>query len=131
MYTEFLFQGATKSNLPENIRELIGYFFDKNSVGFQGIFQKETLPDHPFFLCDRWGQIGHMCSYSFNPFVLRLKKDHILNDGTEKVFLMCNLKNYGSEIELFLDWIDPYMEFYWGHYCYEEDDKPTFFKVRR
>jgi hypothetical protein len=128
MYTEFLFQGETKANLPHEIKELIYYFFDENSSEIIGSYE---LPDHPFFKCERWRHIGHIGSYYFSPFCLRYKKEHIQKDGTERVFLICNLKNYHGEIKLFLDWIDPYMEFYWGHYCYEEDEQPTFFKVRR
>lgn len=132
MYTEFLFQGETKANLPKEIKELIDYYFGESfelDIGQPGSNRK--LPDHNFFKCDRWHHIGHIGSYYFSPFALRHKQEHIQEDGTQRVFLICNLKNYHDEIELFLDWIDPYMEFYWGHYCYEEDEKPTFFKVRR
>ncbi len=128
MYTEFLFQGETKANLPHQVKELIYYFFDTNSSEIIGSCD---LPDHPFFKCDRWKHIGHIGSYYFSPFALRHKKNHIQNDGTERVFLICNLKNYHDEIKLFLDWIDLHMEFYWGYYFYEEDEQPTFFNVRR
>lgn len=126
MYTEFLFQGETKANVPANIKELFDYFFNENTNG--GEISK---PDHDFFKTSRWQNIGHANSYYFNPFALRHKQEHIIQDGTQRVFLMCSLKNYHDEIKLFLDWIDTYMEFYWGHYCYEEDEEPTFFKVRR
>ena len=128
MYTEFLFQGVTKCNLDHEIKVFIDYFFDENSSPTIGYYK---LPDHPFFQCERWRHIGHVGSYYFSPFCLRYKQKHIQNDGSECVFLICNLKNYHNEIKLFLEWIDPYMEFYWGHYCYEEDDMPTFFNVRR
>ena len=128
MFTEFLFQGETKANLPENVKELIDYFFHGHSHITKN---PEPMIGHPFFNCDRWKHIGHAASYYFSPFSLRHKIEHIQKDGTERVFLLCNLKNYFNEIELFLNWIDPYMEFYWGHYWYEESDKPTFFTVRR
>ncbi len=131
MYTEFIFQGETKANLPKEIKELIDYFFGDTFELDIGQPVQYKLPDHPFFKCDRWNQIGHIGSYYFNPFALRYKQDHIQEDGTERVFLLCNLKNYHDEIKLFLDWIDPYTEHYWGYYCYEEDEAPTFFKVRR
>ncbi len=128
MYTEFLFQGENKANLPDDIKELMYYFFDEDSAELIGNYK---TPDHPFFKCERWQCIGHMSSYYFNPFALRYRQNHIIGDETERVFLLCNLKNYHDEIKLFLDWIDPYMEHYWGHYYYEEDEAPTFFKVRR
>ena len=39
----------------------------------------------------------------------------------------CNLKNYYSEIELFLDWLCPYMETegFIGYMRYEECDDPV------
>lgn len=131
MYTEFLFQGETKKDLPHEIKEFIDYFFEEDSTDLIGEPEKNKLPDHSFFKCGRWRFIGHMSSYSFNPFALRYSQKHIRDDAGQHVFLLCNLKNYDDEIRLFLDWIDPYMEFYWGHYCYEEDDQPTFFKVRK
>lgn len=132
IYTEFIFQGQTKANLPHEIKELIDYFFGNCSELY--IFQlgsNRKLPDHPFFKCDRWNQIGHMGSYYFSPFALRHKENHILNDGKERVFLICNLKNYHHEIQLFLDWINPYMEFYWGYHCYEGNENPVFFRHNR
>jgi len=130
MYTEFVFQGEkiVSQKLPKNIIELFSYFFDKDTTIHS---QDVQLPDHPFFKCSRWDHIGHMSSYYFNPFALRYSQKHVLDNCGEHVFLLCNLKNYGNEIKLFLDWVDPYMDSYWGHHWYEEDDAPTFFKVRR
>jgi hypothetical protein len=123
-----MFQGETKANLPLEIKELIDYFFDEGSILNK---LNTSLPEHIFFKCERWRHIGHMGSYYFNPFSLRYKEDHIQRDGTQRVLLICNLKNYNDEIELFLDWIDQYMEFYWGYYLYEEQDTPTFFRIRK
>ena len=132
MYTEFLFQGETKANLPKDIQELFDYYFGECfglDIGNPDSLRK--LPDHEFFKCDRWDHIGHTSSYYFSPFSLRHSQNNVMDNMGKHVFLLCNLKNYGDEIKLFLDWIDPYMDSYWGHYCYEEDEQPKFFKVRR
>ena len=131
MYTEFVFQGETKKDLPKDIQELLDYFFDEDSADLIGEVEKNKLPDHPFFSCPRWRHIGHKSSYYFNPFALRYSQKHVIENAGKHVFLLCNLKNYDSDIELFINWVDPYMNEYWGHHWYEEDDMPTFFKVRR
>ncbi len=125
MYTELIFQGKTKSDLASDINELIYYFFDENS---EDLMDKYKAPDHPLFKCTRWRQIGRCGSYYFNPFSLRYSADygHLL--VSKHVFLRCDLKNYDSEIEHFLDWIKPHMENCWGYFWYEEDESPTVFK---
>lgn len=51
------------------------------------------------------------------------------DDVTKTWFLsgVCNLKNYGQEIELFLNWIMPHLNTrgYIGWMMYEDDDDPT------
>ncbi len=123
MYTELIFQGEIKKEVPESINSLLNYFFDKDSCLYSYFFDKE-LPDHPFFKCDGWKMIGHCCSHYFTPFSLRHKESNY-------VFMRCDIKNYNNEIELFLDWISEYMNYYYGWYWYEEDDEPTIFDRNR
>ncbi len=131
MYTEFVFQGRAKNNLPLNVKNLFDYFFNKDSELINEDTSKIDLPEHNFFYCSNWAVIGHVSSYYFNPFSLRYSQKNPVEDNGDHVFFVCNLKNYDSEIELFLNWIDEYMDEYWGYHWYEEDDVPTFFKVRR
>lgn len=130
MYTEFLFQGESKSDLPKNIQDLFDYFFGEGEKNHIELIEA-GLPEHPFFQCPRWCHIGHMSSYYFSPFALRHTQKHARWTSGHHVFFICNLKNYDNEIELFLDWVAHHMNFYWGHHHYEEDEKPTFFTVRR
>ncbi len=123
MYTELIFQGETKPNLPTDIQHLLDYFFDEDGEEIDG-----ELPDHPFFACPRWCHIGHMSSYYHIPFALRRSQNHVREDAGKHVFLRCDLKNYENEIELFLDWIGPYMEEYRGWVWYDEDMEPTIIK---
>lgn len=126
MYTELVFQGYTKHDLPQETQELFYYFFNEDSSELIGDFK---TPDHEFFQCDRWRQIGRMSSYYFIPFALRNMTEHVRSNEGNYVFLRCDLKNYNSEIEKFLDWIKPYMEKCWGYYWYEEDESPVIFKA--
>lgn len=123
MYTEFIFLGETKEDIPENIRILLGYFFDGCSLPPH--FQ---LPVNAFFNCPRWDQIGYLSSAYFTPFAIRHSDLHVRKIGAIHVFLRCDLKNYDNEIELFIDWIKVYMRDYRGWIWYEENEDPTIIK---
>jgi hypothetical protein len=131
MYTELIFQGESKPDLPKDIQELFDYFFsDTFELDIGQPHSVRKLPDHPFFQCQRWNQIGYMSSHYFTPFALRYTQGTSWNN-TKYVFLRCDLKNYDDDIQLFLDWIKPYMVDYYGWYWYEEDETPTIFKEGR
>lgn len=130
-YTELVLQAHIKSDLPDNVKPLIDYFFDEKSEWMKLTDeQKNNLPDHNFFKCERWSQIGHFSSYSFSPFSLKYKTNYGLNNpGEISTFLLCNIKNYDNEIELFLDWLKPYAFEMWGYHRCEADD-PSFFYIQ-
>lgn len=92
---------------------------------------EKTKPDidisHPFFTeTKRWKYMLTCDSYYFSGQTdSKLYKDEVLD---EKYYLnvRCNLMNYDNEIELFLDWLCPYICTYGflGYTRYEEDDDP-------
>ena len=122
MYTDFCFDVTIRSDVPDNFVAALYQMRDHDSS-----FDK-TLPDHQFFKCDRWMQIGHCCSAYFPAeprFIFEKKSfsnDYVLN-------LRCNLKNYDDEIKHFIDWIKPYIDAapgeFLGFYRYEESAHPT------
>lgn len=122
MYTDFCFDAIIRSDVPANVVTVLCQMRDHDAS-----FDK-ILPDHPFFRCDRWMQIGHCCSAYFPAeprFIFEkrsLGNDYVLN-------IRCNLKNYDSEIERFIDWIKPYVDAvpgeFLGFYRYEEAAHPT------
>lgn len=127
MYTELIFQGYRKSNLPEDIMVFIDYFFNTKVIDLPAILK---LPEHKFFSCLRWSHLGHVSSFYFHPSSIR----DTYNDSRHNsayVFMRCDIKNYDNEIELFLDWIKPYMENFRAYSWYEEDEFPTIFKHYR
>lgn len=95
-----------------------------------GVEEPESLPDHPFFDCDRWRMVGRCASYYFVPRTVKdLWWDEILND----LYLVSrsDLKAYNGEARLFFDWIMPFVnkpegEFI-GYTRYEEFDEPTLY----
>ncbi len=132
MYTELVFQGVTKDNLPDTVELLMERFFDGNDMyiepPFYGGDYQLTLPDHDLFKCPRWKDIGRMSSFSFLPIPVTTMDEQIRGEGIYNLFLRCDLKNYDDEIELFIDWIKPYMKKCYGWIWCEEDEAPKIFK---
>ena len=124
MYTDFCFDVNIKKDVPDDVVAMLNQMRDFDHID---LFDK-VVPDHQYFKCDRWVQIGH-CSSAYFPaeprFIFEKKSysdDYVLN-------LRCNLKNYDEEIEHFINWIKPYVDAYpgefLGFYRYEEAECPT------
>jgi len=86
------------------------------------------LPSHPLFETGRWNYMLRSSSYYFTPIASSLLEyDKI---GKSWSFInRSDFKNYDNEINLFLDWIDPYIDAedgeMIGYSRYEESDEPT------
>jgi hypothetical protein len=115
MYTELLLKTEVKEDIPLDVEAVLQFLFN-------GRERPEELPDHPFFQCQRWSLIGQCSSFYHVPW------------STSRYFEGCifsrsDLKNYGNEIDLFLDWIAPYLQELDGTCIgwswYEEADVPT------
>lgn len=115
MYTELVLKCEVQHFLPKDVEDILNFLFNSRDV-------PEELPKHPFFECDRWRHIGNRSSYYHIPWCHSKYSENY-------IFCRCDLKDYDKEIELFLDWLSPYL------YCpvgacigwtwYEEDDVPT------
>ena len=115
MYTELVLKAEVKRDLPQDVEAVLQHLFNGNDA-------PDVLPSHPFFECDRWGHVGTCSSYYHIPFAMS-------NYSEGYIFSRSDLKNYGGEIEKFIDWLTPYLNEFKG-YCigwtwYEEADKPT------
>jgi len=119
MYTELYLSCEFNEDLPKEAENVLLHLFGDGPV-------PETLPDHQFFSCDRWGQIGRMSSFYFTPFPL---SKIVKEQGNYYLTTRSDLKNYDSEIIEFLDWVKPYIDAseddFIGYYRYEESDNPT------
>lgn len=113
MYTELVLKVRLTGDAP---RDIINHMFGDGP-------EPATLPAHAFFKTQRWDFIGKSSSFYHHPEALSsfLSSDYL--------FSRSDLKNYGNEIALFIDWLQPYIDAEPG-YCigwewYEEDDVPT------
>lgn len=119
MYTELNIGIELKRNTPHEIIDVIDYMIgNKETI--------ENIPNHPLFDASRWTYLLRSSSYYFDARpVNHFKKDDITN--TYFLTSVFNLKNYHSEIELFLDWISEYIDTdgFIGYKRYEEQNYPT------
>lgn len=99
MYTELIFGASLKEETPKSVINTLKYM----------IGDLDTKPED-FELPE--GRCGHLLrsgSYYFgvNKAVSKIWKDNI--SGQYHISSRSNLKNYGGEIEIFLNWIKPYV----------------------
>ena len=124
-YTEFVFGAELKKDTPKEVIETLTWMIKGEDT--------YTPPDHPLFSTTRWESIGTGCSYSFG-YVDPLSDIHVDDISGRHIFaIRCSIKNYEDEIELFIDWIRPYIKRgsgendFLGYSIYEEAKKPTLY----
>ena len=91
---------------------------------------KDIQIEHPLFDNKRrWRYMLQCDSYYFDSQTdSKLYRDDLYKDDPMYFLnVRCNLKNYNDEIELFLDWLCPYImtEGFLGYMRYEEAESPT------
>lgn len=93
-----------------------------------------TLPDHPLFGATRWQFMLRMDSACFAATTHSIVEEPY-TDGSHYLTVLSNFKNYGEEIDKFVDWISPYIADHisdWiGYRWYEEAEEPTAIYRRR
>ena len=117
MYTD-LVMGVEISADPKVIQKL-RYMLDNS--------EPDININHKLFTDKtRWKFMLHCDSYYFDG---QTDSKLIYDECVENYYLnvRCNLKNYDNEIELFLNWLCPYIktEGFLGYMRYEEDYNPT------
>ena len=126
MYTEMIFGAKLKKNVPNNIIEIIQLLVDGKES------EIKEKPTHPFFETERQWLLASGGSYYF----AGAMRPEFKNDKVDKqwsLFARTNIKNYGNEIEKFIDWIKPYCEQGSGSndmiavVIYEEEETPTIY----
>ena len=122
MYTELHFNAELVNPLPPDVLHVLEYMLGNTEEAHA------ELPEHPLFGDTRWRFMLRCDSYYFAADThSTLRYDDIGN-----CYYLCirsNLKNYSSEIENFIDWIQPYLAEgegnFLGFYRYEETEVPT------
>lgn len=114
MYTELVIKADVKPNIPTIVESVLHYLFNNGD-------KPEIYPEHKFFTCDRWDMIGSCSSHYHIPWATSKYHNGYL-------FSRSDIKNYAEEIELFIDWIKPYLDEEEGKCIgwswYEEDNEP-------
>jgi hypothetical protein len=127
MYTGLIFDAYLKEETRAEWWEIILYLTDcKNNK------EPPTLPNHPFFKCDRWRQLsggGSSLNDEFPPDSTFKDLGKYQEEDRYHLHMSCNLKDNG-EIETFIDWIKPHIQIYvYGWTKFEEDEEKTNIKI--
>ena len=122
MYTELNIGVEFKEDIPSEVVEVLEAMTGDVNLSI------ETSIDHPLFKTSRWRWMLHLDSYSFDAIpCCKFEFDDI--SSTYFLTSISNLKNYESEIELFLHFIAPYLRYstktFIGYKRHEEDEEPT------
>ncbi len=120
MYTELHYNAELKSNVPEDVIEILRYMIGNTE-------NKPKTPKHDLFGDTRWHCMLQGDSYYFDADTCStLRYDSISNSYF--LCIRCNMKNYNDEISLFIDWIRPYIRKDEGDFLgfsrYEESETP-------
>lgn len=129
-YTRIIFSARLKIN-DEKIVDVLNWL----ACGKEEEKPK-TLPDHPFFSCERMTFImcgSDCCSHTLWNF----EKEKSCDDMNEYFLsFMSSFKNYSHEIENFLDWIKGYIDVgtgakgFYAIVCSEDQEEPTIYYLR-
>lgn len=115
-YTELILKVELHKDLPPDVYMILEFLFNHDKSPFSW-----PIPDHSFFKTQRWENIGGGSSQYHVPECLNYFKYNVL-------FSRCDLKNYDNEIDMFLHWLDPYIDKFPGECIgwkwFEEDDEP-------
>lgn len=119
MYTELNIAVEIENN--ENVIRKLHFML--------GTSKEDVEINHPLFGTYRWAWMLQSNSYYFpGQADSKLYRDDLYKDDPMYFLnIRCNLKNYDDEINLFLDWLCPYIitEGFLGYTRYEENDNPT------
>jgi hypothetical protein len=111
MYTEFYFR-ANISDGP------VADWLDEQINGDDDWFQT-GYDSHPLFKCDRWTSVfiggGAVYQESRKP-IFRRKAQGGGEPYQHQLVLASSLKDYGDEIDQFIDWIGPHLDMHVGDF---------------
>lgn len=131
MYTEFYINVRFKSDLPESVVYAL-----KCMMGDESTIEYSKLPEHELFRTSRWDFMLRCSSYYHKPYNV----GELVYDDICKSYFLTNrsdFKNYSNKIDLFLDFITPFIDYdynipkFIGYSLYEEDYVPTLYYIKQ
>lgn len=125
MYTELHYNVRLREDVPAEVIETLKYMTSDRKAPHAML--------HPLFETGRWEHMLRCDSYYFAADThSTLRFDKIANQWF--LCIRCNLKNYGDEIEKFIDWIDPYVDVQPGDFLgfsrYETSEDPVIIRKK-
>lgn len=127
MYTELIFGASLKKETPNDVIQALRFMLGETED------KPENFP-LPEGRCE-WLFQGGSYYFGISEPVCKMWFDSITNQWS--ISTRSNIKNYGNEIETFLNWIEPYIESGSGYrdmyaiVTYEEDSEPTIYYLDR
>jgi hypothetical protein len=120
-YTELHFNSRLREPVPADVLAALSHMVGTAELPAE-------LPAHPLFATERWRWMLRTDSYYFDLETLSTLRYDEIGEGWY-LCIRTNLKNYGGEIEKFIDWVMPYLDKYegdfLGFYRSEQTDVPT------
>jgi len=100
-YTKLHYNAELKRDVPESVVEMLRYMLGETET-------KPKKPDHALFGDTRWETMLQSDSYYFDADThSTLRYD---TNGSYYLCVRCSLRNYCNEMELFTNWIRPYID---------------------
>lgn len=126
MYTELVMNVSLEDDMDEDVANLLKRMIDCDPINTP----PESVKDHPLFATDRWRYMLNTGSFYFVPAGNSKMVEHDQGRKIRHISIRTDLKNYSDEIDLFADFVAPYVEafddpVFAGYKRYEENDHPT------
>lgn len=105
MYTEFFFRAELKRDSPAEIIEWFRHTLDPEKPYLSMV----PFDDHSFFQCERWRSVF----WSSSAYFPTGKSAFYSGEGAyddPHFTIHSSLKNYGGEIEEFVEWVSPFID---------------------
>jgi hypothetical protein len=120
MYTELHLSVLLKRDTPHEIIDCIDSMIKGTTSEL-----KLTNEAHKFFNCQRWRHVLNFGGSAYFTMVPYFLFDEV--DGYRRLVFTVNIKNYGGEFDLFLEYIKPHIKAdnIIGWKRYEENNNPT------
>ena len=133
MYTKINVILKIKQDTPQNVKTILHHIFEGD--GLEDLRElKLDIPDHKFFNEGMRVWFPNSVGSEYFTGTANSKIKYRIISNQMVLHIDTDFKNYGDEIEHFLDWITPYVDAYnndfLGYSRYEECNNPTlyFFK---
>lgn len=137
MYTKFNIILPIKVDTPQNIKDILIDMIENG--GDKAENGELELPKHDFFVDGTRYYFAQCSSYYFtgtsNSKIQYCDTYNKNNDIKMVLHIDCDFKNYENEINLFLDWVQQYVDednyYFLGYSQYEEDCDPTLYFINK